>query len=195
MRRPDGPARRVTAARERRLPRDTTRPRRPRATRACCRPGHDGSGRVCVWCCGPIPARARRDAVCCSVRCRQARHRFLRTIGRARSRRAGPAAPPGLRRPALPGPGWLYRDHPDYAGEVDHAALIAPAGRLRRVGAVHLGRGAARRAGAVPARGAGRGLAPRRPAHPGPLAAARLGTGPVLRWPPGQPSPGRDTTR
>ena len=37
------------------------------------------SGRA--WCDGPIPARARRDAVCCSVRCRQARHRFLRTAG------------------------------------------------------------------------------------------------------------------
>ena len=37
------------------------------------------SGRA--WCDGPIPARARRDAVCCSVRCRQARHRFVRTAG------------------------------------------------------------------------------------------------------------------
>jgi len=29
--------------------------------------------RVCAWCDGPIPARARRAAVCCSVRCRAAR--------------------------------------------------------------------------------------------------------------------------
>jgi len=39
--------------------------------------------RLCAWCRNPIPARARRDAVCCSVRCRQARHRFLRAAGYA----------------------------------------------------------------------------------------------------------------
>ena len=27
--------------------------------------------------------------------------------------------------PPYPGNAWLYRDHPDYGGEVDHAALIA----------------------------------------------------------------------
>jgi hypothetical protein len=32
-----------------------------------------GTRRLCAWCRGPIPERARRDAVCCSVRCRQAR--------------------------------------------------------------------------------------------------------------------------
>ena len=84
--------------------------------------------RVCAWCSGPIPDRARRDAICCGVRCRQARHRFLRAAGQA-----GPVA--GGRRPLrlayadppYPGKAWLYRGHPDYAGEVDHAALI---GRL-----------------------------------------------------------------
>jgi len=35
--------------------------------------------RLCAWCDGPIPAKAWLDAVCCSVRCHQARHRFLRT--------------------------------------------------------------------------------------------------------------------
>jgi hypothetical protein len=88
--------------------------------------GHVQTRRVCAWCSGPIPATARRDAVCCSVRCRQARHRFTRTVG---------AAPPGVdpgrplrlayADPPYPGKAWLYRDHPDYAGEVDHAALIA----------------------------------------------------------------------
>ncbi|MBQ9917849.1 MAG: hypothetical protein IJO71_11710, partial [Microbacterium sp.] len=29
------------------------------------------TGRICAWCRGPIPTAARRDAVCCSVRCRQ----------------------------------------------------------------------------------------------------------------------------
>jgi hypothetical protein len=79
--------------------------------------------RICAWCRGPIPARARRDAVCCSVRCRQARHRFTSTVGRA------PVAPGRPLRlayadPPYPGKAWLYRGHPDYAGEVDHAALI-----------------------------------------------------------------------
>lgn len=126
--------------------------RRPRA-------GHDaspealndasanGSGpasRTCAWCLGSIPATARRDAVCCSVRCRQARHRFNRGAGMPAdaSRRSGttrrlhraPAWPllAGPVRlayadPPYPGNAWLYRAHPDYAGEVDHAELI---GRL-----------------------------------------------------------------
>ena len=44
---------------------------------------HPGPRDGCAWCEQPIPAKARRDAVCCSVRCRQARHRFLRSVGRA----------------------------------------------------------------------------------------------------------------
>jgi hypothetical protein len=61
--------------------------------------------------------------VCCSVRCRQARHRFLRAVGYAeqvsgRPLRLAYADPPYLGKAAL------YRDHPDYGGEVDHAALI-----------------------------------------------------------------------
>jgi len=85
--------------------------------------------RVCAWCDGPIPERARRDAVCCSVRCRQARHRFTRAVGQARS--VAPSCSCTLRLayadPPYPGKARLYLDHPDYAGEVDHAALI---GRL-----------------------------------------------------------------
>ncbi|MEO3799964.1 hypothetical protein [Nonomuraea sp. B1E8] len=81
--------------------------------------------RLCAWCRGPIPARARRDAVCCSVRCRQARHRFIRTVG---SPTAGvdPGRPLRLAYadPPYPGKARLYRGHPDYAGEVDHEALI-----------------------------------------------------------------------
>lgn len=89
---------------------------------------HDASARleerrVCAWCGGPIPAGARRDALCCSVRCRQARHRFTRAVGRAvaggRPLRLAYADPPypGLAR-------RYYAEHPDFAGEVDHAALI-----------------------------------------------------------------------
>jgi len=34
--------------------------------------------RLYAWCENPVPAGARRDAVCCSVRCRQAWHWFPR---------------------------------------------------------------------------------------------------------------------
>ena len=85
--------------------------------------GPGGTRRLYAWCRQPIPAAARRYAVCCSVRCRQARHRFTRTVGRAavaggRPLRLAYADPP------YPGKARLYRGHPDYAGEVDHAALI-----------------------------------------------------------------------
>jgi len=49
-----------------------------------------GTRRACAWCDQPIPPAARRDAICCSVRCRQARHRFTRTVGRGRSVVQGP---------------------------------------------------------------------------------------------------------
>jgi hypothetical protein len=80
--------------------------------------------RVCAWCNGPIPATARRDAVCCSVRCRQARHRFTRAVGHAAPVAGGRALRLAYADPPYPGKAWIYRDHPDYAGEVDHAALI-----------------------------------------------------------------------
>ena len=79
---------------------------------------------VCAWCKKPIPARARRDAVCCSVRCRQARHRFLRTVGRAEAGAPGRLLRLAYADPPYPGKARLYQDHPDYGGEVDHAALI-----------------------------------------------------------------------
>lgn len=84
-----------------------------------------GVTRLCAWCENPIPARARRDAVCCSVRCRQARHRFLRAVGYAESVAPGRPLRLAYADPPYPGKARLYRDHPDYGGEVDHAALIA----------------------------------------------------------------------
>ena len=80
--------------------------------------------RTCAWCEGPIPAQARRDAVCCSVRCRQARHRFLRAVRYAESVAPGRPLRLAYADPPYPGNAYLYRDHPDYAGEVDHAELI-----------------------------------------------------------------------
>lgn len=48
--------------------------------------------RMCAWCKGPIPDSARRDAVTCSKRCRQARSRFALAVGGA-ERPATPSAP------------------------------------------------------------------------------------------------------
>ena len=80
--------------------------------------------RVCAWCRGAIPETARRDAVCCSVRCRQARHRFNRAAGHAEAVADGRSLRLAYADPPYPGKAWIYRDHPDYAGEVDHVALI-----------------------------------------------------------------------
>jgi len=63
--------------------------------------------------------------VCCSVRCRQARHRLLRAVGRAEAVGPGRWLRLAYADPPYPGKARLYRDHPDYGGEVDHAALIA----------------------------------------------------------------------
>lgn len=86
--------------------------------------GPGGTRRVCAWCTGPIPAGMRRDAVCCSKRCRQARHRFLTAVGYAEAVAPGRALRLAYADPPYPGNAWLYRDHPDYGGEVDHAGLI-----------------------------------------------------------------------
>ena len=96
-----------------------TRRARP-GTTGRARAGHDGSAHGAG---GPIPARARRDAVCCGVRCRQARHRFLRAVGRAEATSGVPLRL-AYADPPYPANAWMYRRHPDYAGEVDHAALI-----------------------------------------------------------------------
>ena len=82
------------------------------------------SVRACAWCKGPIPATHRQDAVCCSVRCRQAKHRFTTSVGVSSLRAAEPlrlayADPPYPGRAAR-----YYSTHPDYAGEVDHVALL-----------------------------------------------------------------------
>lgn len=83
--------------------------------------GSDGSRR-CVWCTGPIPASARRDAITCSKPCRQARHRFGKGL-----RVVAPAEVPlalAYADPPYPGKAHYYRDHVDYGGEVDHRALL-----------------------------------------------------------------------
>jgi hypothetical protein len=86
--------------------------------------GAGGTRRVCAWCRQPIPPELRRDARCCSTRCRQARHRFGRSVGRSAAVAGGRALRLAYADPPYPGKAWLYRGHADYAGEVDHAALI-----------------------------------------------------------------------
>lgn len=83
----------------------------------------------CGWCDKPIPAGKRRDARYCRQACRQAAHRFhagapavvaaTARLEAADPRRLGYADPPYPGKAAL-----YYLDHPDYAGEVDHAELI-----------------------------------------------------------------------
>lgn len=82
------------------------------------------SARICDWCRGRIPDGSRVDAITCSKRCRQARHRFRTAIAGApvaagHPRRLAYADPP------YPGKAHYYKGHPDYAGEVDHGLLIA----------------------------------------------------------------------
>lgn len=95
--------------------------------------------RTCVWCEGPMPARARRDALTCTKRCRQARHRVMRAVVPRSSRDGSAAALRDVSRvdrglqarrlayadPPYPGLAHYYRDHPDYGGEVDHGELLS----------------------------------------------------------------------
>jgi len=79
--------------------------------------------RVCAWCRARIPETSRVDARHCSTRCRQAGHR-------ARIRRVELAATDHPLRlayadPPYPGKASIYRDHPDFAGEVDHRELLS----------------------------------------------------------------------
>jgi hypothetical protein len=83
------------------------------------------TSRICDWCKGPISDAARRDAITCSKSCRQARHRFVREIGSGARVEDGHARRLAYADPPYPGKSKLYYgSHPDYAGEVDHAALI-----------------------------------------------------------------------
>lgn len=89
--------------------------------------------RPCAWCRGSIDATARRDARFCSKRCRQASHRFTRDATRRAAHDVSRPMRFAYADPPYPGlSGRYYADHPDFAGEVDHLALLehlsAPAG-------------------------------------------------------------------
>lgn len=84
------------------------------------------SERLCAWCRQPIRAAARRDAITCSTPCRQARHRFVQGVGTPPPAAGGPPLRLAYADPPYPGLSRkYYAGHPDYAGEVDHAALIS----------------------------------------------------------------------
>lgn len=79
--------------------------------------------RECSWCRVGIPATFRSDAKFCSQRCRQASHRFgVGAVARARAERPLRLA---YADPPYPGKSGYYRDHKDFAGEVDHEALLS----------------------------------------------------------------------
>lgn len=87
-----------------------------------------GPGAPCGWCRRPIPAGKRKDSKHCHKRCRQAHWKFASQRGAV-----PPAAETALSLayadPPYPGKAYLYRGHPDYAGEVDHRKLLVdPAG-------------------------------------------------------------------
>lgn len=87
------------------------------------RPSTGATDPKCAWCPKPIPRSARRDSIYCSKRCRQAAHRFRRGYD---GRRPDDTAPLRLAYadPPYPGNAHLYRDHPDFGGEVDHVQLV-----------------------------------------------------------------------
>lgn len=85
-------------------------------------------GRRCDWCGGTISPKVRRDAITCSQSCRQARHRFTSAVGVPLvAERSLTPLRLAYADPPYPGKARYYRGHPDFAGEVDHRALI---GRL-----------------------------------------------------------------
>lgn len=89
-------------------------------------PEAGATGRVCDWCRGPIRPGSRRDAITCSTPCRQARARFRSGAGAPPPVDGGPALRLAYADPPYPGlSARYYSGHPDYAGEVDHAELIA----------------------------------------------------------------------
>lgn len=94
------------------------------------------TGRICAWCTGPVPARARRDALYCGVVCRKRAWRFAQASRRDRHTRPGdPRRSTGrvVEIPAGRVARFAYADppYPGKAGyypegrEVDHQALIA----------------------------------------------------------------------
>lgn len=75
----------------------------------------------CDWCEAPMKRRTRVDRFC-SQRCRQAAWRFKQRA--ELQERYGEPMHLAYADPPYPGHADLYRDQPDYAGEVDHVELV-----------------------------------------------------------------------
>lgn len=81
--------------------------------------------RPCDWCRGPIDPTVRADARFCSKRCRQASHRFTRDTTRRAAHDVSTPMRLAYADPPYPGlSARYYAGHPDFAGEVDHRALL-----------------------------------------------------------------------
>lgn len=79
--------------------------------------------RTCAWCRVGIPETSRVDARHCSTRCRQAAHRA--SIRRLELEATDAPLRLAYADPPYPGHASIYRDHPDFAGEVDHRVLLS----------------------------------------------------------------------
>lgn len=80
--------------------------------------------RRCGLCRAWIPTTARRDAIYCSTRCRQANHRA--SIRRLELERTAEPVRLAFADPPYPGKARrYYADRPDFAGEVDHDELLS----------------------------------------------------------------------
>ena len=119
--------------------------------------------RQCAWCRGPIRPRSRRDAITCSTSCRQARNRFVQGVGTPPPVEGGHPLRLAYADPPYPGRSHkYYGGHPDYAGEVDHAELIASLSAEYDGWALSTSADALREVwGALPARDAARGMGTR----------------------------------
>lgn len=72
-----------------------------------------------------MPQGKRSDSICCSVRCRQARHRFNSGVGVSPDVAGDVSLRLAYADPPYPGKSRrYYGNHPDYAGEVDHKRLV-----------------------------------------------------------------------
>ncbi len=79
--------------------------------------------RACKWCDQALPKNCEPNTVYCSARCRQAAYRSRRRQ-ETRLRYAKPMVM-AYADPPYPGFAALYKDEPEYSGEIDHAQLIA----------------------------------------------------------------------
>ena len=79
--------------------------------------------RLCKWCGDELSTRARSDTIYCSRKCRQAAFR-VRKLQEIELRYAQPMTM-AYADPPYPGKAGIYKDQPDYKGEVDHVELIA----------------------------------------------------------------------